>query len=244
MKAMRARILFPALLALAAPAVILGVRLASPGPISPVQQAREAALTPSGFVYVPGGPAWLGSDDGDADGDQPRHRQYVPSFYIGRTEVSHAEWKRFKPEHLIPPGYEKYPVTEILRVDAEAYCRWAGGRLPTEQEWEKAARGTDGRRYPWGNAFDAKRCNLTRKLKIPPHSCIASVQKRGLKPVDASPEGASPYGALQMAGNAWEWVTGFVDGDPQKGIIRGGAVGYTERAARTYSRSIEGSGVT
>lgn len=242
---MRSLSRWPLWLGCLAAALGIGLPFLQPREVAGARLAREAAATPPGFVYVPGAWAWLGSDDPDADeGVRPRRRVYVPSFYIGRCEVTHAEWKRFRPEHRIPPGYENYPVTEVLRADAAAYCQWVGGRLPSEAEWEKAARGTDGRRYPWGDHFDPGRCNLRRKERLPTAACVVSVMKRGLKPVSAFPWGASPYGALQMAGNAWEWVTGSVDGDPQKGIIRGGAVGYYERDARTYSRGIEGAGVT
>lgn len=220
--------------------------LARPNTPSVTRQQQEAALAPAGFVYVPGGEAWIGSDEEDADdGDKPRRRIFLPSFYISRTEVTQAEWKRFRPEHSIPKGAEQLPITNISYEDAEAYCHFVGGRMPTDQEWEKAARGTDGRRYPWGNTFEANRCNLLRAGRpLPAGTCLAPGVRRGLRAVNALPEGASPYGALNMAGNAWEWVAGFYDGDPMRRIIRGGAVGYTERSARTYARAIEGRGVT
>lgn len=220
--------------------------LARPAAPDTPRLKQEAALTPPGFVYVPGGEAWIGSDDADADeGDRPRRRAFIPSFYLGRLEVTQAEWKRFHPEYKIPKGAERLPVTNVAYEDAEAYCRFVGGRMPTDQEWEKAARGADGRRYPWGNTFQSGRCNLARAGRaLPAGTCLTPGVRRGLRAVDAFPEGASPYGALNMAGNAWEWVSGFYDNDPMRRIIRGGAVGYTERSARTYARAIEGRGVT
>lgn len=223
----------------------LSWRAAVPVKLSPQQRRREQAAVPDGFVYVPGGWCWIGSDDPDADPDaRPRRRVHVPSFYIGKHEVTQVEWKRFQPGHRIPPGCESFPVTNVLRSEAEAYCRWAGGRLPSDVEWEKAARGVDGRRYPWGDRFEPHRVNLARRRTTDERSCSIWMQQRGLRAVTAHPEGASPYEALQMAGNAWEWVAGCVDGDPQKGIIRGGAVSYNERDGRTYHRGIEGSGAT
>jgi formylglycine-generating enzyme required for sulfatase activity len=212
---------------------------------SPAQRRFEAAATPPGFVYVPGGWFSVGSDDPDADDDaSPRRRAFVPSFYIGCSEVTHAEWKRFRPSHRIPPGHEAHPVTNVTLEEASAYCRWAGGRVPSDLEWEKAARGVDGRRYPWGNEFEPSRCNLGGRGAAEKDACLAPGARRGLRPADSLPAGASPYGTLHMAGNAWEWVADAYQGDPQKRIIRGGAYGYGERAARTYHRGVEGAGVT
>jgi formylglycine-generating enzyme required for sulfatase activity len=233
------------LLLLLAPAAWGCWSAAAAVPPSAAQRAREAAATPAGFVYVAGGAAILGSDDPDAeDGDRPARPVFVPSFYIGRTEVTHADWQRFRPEHRIPAGYADRPVTNVQYEEALAYCRFVGGRLPADAEWEKAARGTDGRRYPWGNRFEPERCHLRREGSRPDNLCVVPGFRQGLAAVTSYPNGASPYGALQMAGNAWEWVSDLSQGAPQRRIIRGGAVGYGERAARTYHRAIEGAGVT
>jgi iron(II)-dependent oxidoreductase len=217
---------------------------ARPAAPSAELQRWEAAQTPPGFVYVPGGECVLGSNDKDADeGSQPEYRRFIPSFYIGRLEVSEAEWKRFRPAHIVAPGRENFPITNLQRSDVIAYCRWVGGYLPSDEEWEKAARGTDGRRYPWGNSFDPARCNL-KGPRPPVGECAVPGERRGLRPVGGYAAGASPYGALQMSGNAWEWVMGDYRGNPQQHIIRGGAFGYSERDARTYHRGLEGAGVT
>jgi len=216
----------------------------------------RALPVPPGMVRVPGGDFWMGTDDGDADEDaRPRRQVSVGPFFISRDEVTNAEFRRFKPSHRFPKGEERYPVTGVTWAEADAYARWAGGRLPTEAEWEKAARGTDGRRYPWGDVFDASRANVrpgghaARPAGKEPGAggmCLLprSGGRRGLRPVGSYPTGASPYGALDMAGNAWEWVDGFYNGDPQRRVIRGGAHGYGERSARVYTRGIEGAGVT
>jgi formylglycine-generating enzyme required for sulfatase activity len=119
------------------------------------------------------------------------------------------------PEYLTDSKYDGFPVVWVDWWDAYAYCAWRGGRLPTEVEWERAARGVDGRVYPWGDDFDPGRCN---------------VEESGLKhttPVDAYPNGQSPNGVLQMSGNVWEWCDDlyFSVGQPQTvaRITRGGS---------------------
>jgi formylglycine-generating enzyme required for sulfatase activity len=138
----------------------------------------------------------------------------LPAFYIGKHMVTNAEYEQFVkstghrspfhwPHDEIPSGKENHPVVDVTWFDACKYARWAGMRLPTEAEWEKAARGTDGRRFPWGDEFDQKKCNVEA-------SNINGTTAVG----ENSPEGYSPYGCTDMAGNAWQWTSSLLKDYP------------------------------
>lgn len=238
--------------ALAGAALTVSLLTARARRTSPGQAVAERSRTPAGMVYVPAGAFLMGSNDGDADDDvKPRHSVDLAAYYIDRTEVTNAEFRRFRPDRLFPPGEGERPATNVTCAEAEAYARWAGKRLPTEAEWEKAARGTDGRRYPWGNEWDpgrvaprARRKPDRKRLRFGGASAGCAAGYTRVQPVGSRPAGASPYGCLDMAGNAWEWVQGFYSGNREQRVLRGGAVGYGERSCRTYARAIEGSGAT
>jgi len=136
--------------------------------------------------------------------ESPQRRISLKAFYIDKTEVTNDAYAKFVSATLrkSPVGWKggvmpekrgKYPVTNVSWFDASAYCKWKGGRLPTEQEWEKAARGTDGRIFPWGGDFDIKKLNTLGEYG-------------GTTPVGRFADGASPYGVLDMAGNVQEWT--------------------------------------
>ena len=169
---------------------------------------REARIgaTPGDedVVRVPAGCFQMGSDDGDHD-ERPPHEVCLSVFYIDRLEVSNGRYAQCVAAGVCraPDRYPERPelseadrpVVGVSWLDADRYCQWVGMRLPTDAEWELAAAGTDGRQYPWGNELPS--CDRAVYAHCPPHSTVA---------VDSYPEGASPYGALHMAGNAWEWV--------------------------------------
>jgi serine/threonine-protein kinase len=142
------------------------------------------------MVLVPAGAFVLGSA-----GDHSARNMTLPAFYIDETEVSNGEYRRYceatghaPPQTADYASHPEYPVSGVSFWDASAYAEWAGKRLPTEEEWEKAARGTDNRIYPWGDA------PWTGDLPT------------SLEPVDSNPLRRSPYGAYNMAGNVWEWT--------------------------------------
>jgi len=219
--------------------------------------ATQRARTPSGMVYIPGGEFLAGTNDEDADDDQkPQVRRFVATFYLDRTEVTNQQYRNFRADYVYPGGEDNLPVTNVTYAEAEAYAKGVGKRLPTENEWEKAARGTDGRRFPWGDTWDtarvaSRRSRTEAEAQLPeiplaqsktPNACLLFPSR--VRPVGSVPGGVSPYGAVDMAGNAWEWVQGFYNGNKEMRILRGGAVGYGERGCRTYNRAIEGAGVT
>jgi formylglycine-generating enzyme required for sulfatase activity len=201
----------------------------------------------AGMVLVPAGAFWMGRDDGNDD-EKPRHRVDLDSYYIDRYEITNELYQRFTEatERAAPRfSSQRYlngasqPVVGVSWHDAEAYCRWAGKRLPTEAEWEKAARGDDGRSYPWGEQWDSRRANSKESQRDRPAS------------VGSYPSGVSPYGAHDMAGNVWEWVADWYAKDsymreprrnpwgPETGswkVLRGGSWGYLPYLLRTTSR--------
>ena len=181
------------------------------------------------MVHVPAGPFLFGSDDGDAD-ERPRRRLSTSAFEIDRTEVTRADYarcvaaRRCKPVPAALAGPAdadpQLPVTFVAWADAQAYCRYAGGRLPTEAEWEKAARGTDGREYPWGDEAACERANWGNFEGEGP--CAGRNPGRPVA-VGKYPTGASPYGVQDLGGNVWEWVADKYEDDPGRRVVRGGS---------------------
>lgn len=156
------------------------------------------------MVLIPAGEFIMG-EDFTKKALGPRHTVALDAYYIDQYHVTNAHYKKFvdatgarPPSHWngvqYPPEKANHPVTFVNWLDADAFCKWEGKRLPTEAEWEKAARGTDGRMFPWGNQFQAKRAN------VPPEGV------KDTTPVDAFPEGKSPYGVYDMSGNVFQWT--------------------------------------
>jgi formylglycine-generating enzyme required for sulfatase activity len=176
-------------------------------------------------VLIPAGPFTRGSNRG-ADDERPVRVKTLPAFRIDRTEVTRAMYarcvaaRRCKPTAVNLEAEPNLPIADVNWGEARAFCAFAGGRLPTEDEWEKAARGGDGREFPWGKELDCARANWGNFENEGP--CAG---KNPGKPVDVGSyrQGASPYGVLDMAGNVWEWVADKYDRDPSRRVVRGGS---------------------
>ena len=185
----------------------------TPRPTSTPRPAATPTSAPSNkpnTVYIPGGPFILGSDTGLED-ETPRQESVLSGYNIDIYAVTNAEYKEFVDavghtpprnwnEGTYADGMDDHPAIWVTWHDAEAYCHWAGKRLPTELEWEKAARGEDGRTYPWGDAFDQTKCNSQES------------GEKGTVPVGSYADGVSLFGAYDMAGNVWEWTVDWYQG--------------------------------
>ncbi|MGV8119787.1 MAG: SUMF1/EgtB/PvdO family nonheme iron enzyme [Candidatus Xenobiia bacterium LiM19] len=178
-----------------------------PPSAAPPQALKKNQKDGADMVLVPAGEFLMGSLKGKGhDEECPQHRIYVDAYYIYMYPVTNRQFEKFTSttgyraegdwKKCSKPGKELHPVVRVTWNDAEAYCNWAGGALPTEAQWEKAARGTDGRRYPWGNFWDASRC---------------ASNGADTAPVGSFPSGVSPCGAHDMAGNVWEWCADRFD---------------------------------
>jgi len=148
----------------------------------------------------------------------------LPAFAIDKYEVTNKQFARFNLDHRYGKGGDHYPVTMVSLNDAIAHCEALDKRLPTEQEWEKAARGTDGRIYPWGNEFDKTLC-ITSEINDDGQPAL-------IAPVGSCEKGNSPYGAADMAGNVWEWTSSY---DQRYSILKGGSFFEDRNYAKTFS---------
>ena len=236
------------------------VAVEQPPAPAPAPEKPPAPAVPEGMVAVAAGTYTIGRDGADPL-EQPEHKADLPPFYIDRAEVTNAAYKIFvdatghrAPSNWngtrFPEGRGDSPVTGVTWQDAADYAAWAGKRLPTEAEWEAAARGTDGRIYPWGNGFRSGVANIGQK----PDKPTPEEYPEGIKAGGRYPEGASPAGALDMIGNAWEWVADEIKVYPgntesklelEPGIryrvIRGGAYDGSKVNDATYRGYLDGS---
>ena len=201
--------------------------------------ARPAGGAPADMVFVPAGEFGMGCNekvDNQCRADEkPYHKVYLNAFYIDKYEVTNDAYKKCVGAGICSANQKfkgfadsQQPVVGVDWNQASTYCSWAGKRLPTEAEWEKAARGTDGRTYPWGEGTDCAKANY------------GPCNQEKTKSVGSYPFGASPYGAMDMAGNVWEWVADWYDenyyqnspnrnptgpGSGQYRVLRGGSGG-------------------
>lgn len=212
----------------------------------------QAAEAPAGMALIPAGPFPMGNNNDFYDNDndeKPRHSVDLPDFFIDIYPVTNHDYHAFvgatghrHPRYWsaageIPEGYEQHPVVGVNYFDATAYANWKGHRIPTEQEWEKASRGVQGLRWPWGNVFDESKANVGR---------------RETSLVGAYREGRNAYGLYDMAGNVWEWTSTwyapYPDAPPNRAIlrflndtylsVRGGSASSDQGSARGADRGI------
>ncbi|NCO38122.1 MAG: hypothetical protein COZ06_03195 [Armatimonadetes bacterium CG_4_10_14_3_um_filter_66_18] len=206
------------------------------------KDSHRELLAAHGYLWVPAGEFLFGENSLEPE----QRRRRTEGFYLARYPVTNEAYARFvaatgrgAPAHWAGGDYDEvladHPAHGVSWYDAEAYCRWLGHRLPTEEEWEKAARGVDGRAYPWGSQFAPERCNT------------AESGLGATTPVTRYPEGASPFGCLDMVGNVWEYTASpFVAeeasgeirprGAYQRRVIRGGSFAEDCRFGRCTSR--------
>jgi len=252
---------------LAVPALIVQFVLknfigATPGPSELSAGERDLTTAPKGvpMKLISAGKFWMGSQK-NGRGDAPRHQVFLDDYYLEQLETTVGEYKTFLEEtgRKAPTYWNQVdfardgdkPVIGLAWEDAQTFCQWAGKRLPTEAEWEKAARGIDGFHYPWGNSPPSSQlANFNQPFSTNPY-------QEGLINVGSYEKGKSPYGILDMAGNVWEWVSDYYDKDyyqispaqnprgPSNGsekILRGGSwlLGDLAPASRTKTNPDRG----
>ncbi len=244
-------------------ALIYYLRLLEVIPDDSLALARREAIAKAGMVLIPTGEYSRGSStrelsevmvtfgvDNALYRELPKNWVYLDSFYIDRTEVTNRQYRHFvestghsPPLHWVngryPEGEDYFPVVYVSWLDACAFARWIGRRLPTEEEWEKAARGPDGFQWPWGDQFYAHRGNMRES------------GKGGPLPVGSFLSGANEYGLLDLAGNVWEWVDAELRPYPGyvgeryyfpegiRKVMRGGAFNESGEKARAPSAAPE-----
>jgi formylglycine-generating enzyme required for sulfatase activity len=210
------------------------------------------------MIEIPAGSFTMGSDQGDAE-DSPAQEIELPAYEIDKFEVTNADFKVFSDQTGYvtyaeqqglsnwrtewSTGKDNHPVVMVTWDDAVAYCEWLGKRLPTEAEWEKAARGEDERSFPWGNDWDPNKANVKER------------GLRGTATVGSFGDGASPYGVEDMTGNVWEWTADWYQAypgntaeDPYYGeqfrVTRGGGWFDEEPQSTTFNRNAADPGKT
>ncbi len=225
--------------------------------------APPAPVAPAGMMMVKAGTYTIGRDDGDPI-EAPGHPVTLAAYYIDRVEVTNADYAKFveATSHKPPAnwkggsfsaGRDDFPVTGVSWQDAADYAAWAGKRLPTEAEWEAAARGSDARKYPWGNEWQSGFANIGVRTS---EKVEATRYPSGITEVGKYPQGASPSGALDMIGNVWEWLADEISLYPGSSaplsvptdnvagtlrVIRGGAYDGDQKHNASYRGFLNGS---
>jgi formylglycine-generating enzyme required for sulfatase activity len=249
---LRVSILVPLLISMLASTDSAQAQLESLRKNRPVEQAAPA-ITP--MVEIPAGEFTMGLDGMQAlEDERPKHQVWLPVFFMDLHEVTTAQYAAFlaATNRDVPwqwntvdlAQHRDRPVIGVDWSDADAYCRWKGKRLPTEAEWEKSARGMDGRLYPWGNHVPSKDlANFALGARF--------TYSQVLMPVQSYEPGKSPYGLYQMAGNVWEWVQDWYGAHyykvspeqnppgPEQGqfkVLRGGSWSDLPKYLLTYGR--------
>jgi serine/threonine-protein kinase len=223
------------------------------------------------MVLMPAGPFEMGSENGHDD-EKPAHEVILDNFYIYQYEVTNAQYAACVQEGTCTPPartnsatrdsyygnpeYDNYPVIWVDWRQARTYCEWRKGRLPTEAEWEKAARGTDERRYPWGNDFDGTRLNFCDSNCEQERANSSYDDGYGdTAPVGSYPTGVGPYEVYDLAGNVWEWVQSDYRDYPYQAddgrenrdranvrVLRGGSWVSFKDSVRASNRSFDNPG--
>jgi iron(II)-dependent oxidoreductase len=216
-------------------------QLVEVAPTKPISNAPDGMIKipAASFVFKVRGVEIEGSNDVEVDVQYPwediprrfhEQKMQIKPFYMDKYPVTNAEFKKFldvshyRPQNDLnflrdwkggtyPDGWANKPVTWVSIEDARAYAKWAGKRLPHEWEWQYAAQGTDGRIYPWGDAW------VANAVPTPSHGRVLNEPDN----VDAHPSGASPFGIMDLVGNVWQWTDEFTDEHTRAGILRGGS---------------------
>lgn len=186
-------------------AALTGVASIAGAQTGPGPGAAQKITDHDAMVMIPAGKFFFGKDGTKRQID-------LPAFVIDKYEVTNRQYAKFNLDHKYDPDMANLPVTMVSQVDARSHCEALDKRLPTEQEWEKAARGSDGRIYPWGNEFDVTAA-VTSETDFQGHPAQAL-------DVGSRPKGRSPLGVMDMSGNVWEWTSSF---EGRYAILKGGS---------------------
>jgi len=243
---------------------------------STITRERDGAV----MVYVPGGTFQMGSTEGYSD-EQPVHVVTLDSFWIDRYEVSNAQyadflnaqgnqleggktWLEIESDYCLieqdgdtfrpKAGYDQHPVVEVSWYGAKAYCEWVGARLPTEAEWEYAARGLEASVYPWGDMFDCARGNFDDETELNDYVVLGGAGCDGYDrtaPVGSFETGKGWCGVYDMAGNVWEWTSSLYRDYPYRAddgredlayssarVLRGGGWSHRSYNVRSANRNV------